>query len=70
MYCRRRYTESNIAAVQGQKRQDPVEPGRQPQVRGNRRRVEQRDQQEKEMDNTYSHGPVRKINNCHRRRRY
>lgn len=68
MYCRRRCTESNFAAVPRQERQDPVEPGRQPQVRGNRRLVEQRDQQEKEMDNAHSHGPVRKINN--RRRRY
>jgi len=36
-------TESNIVTTQGQKWQNPVGPGRKPQVRGHRRAAEQRD---------------------------
>lgn len=51
--------ESNIATTQGQKRQNPVGPGREPQVRGHRRAAEQRDQEEKEMDGAPAQSVVR-----------
>lgn len=52
-------TESNIVTTQGQKWQNPVGPGREPQVRGHRRAAEQRDQEEKEMDGASPQSVVR-----------
>jgi len=52
-------TESNIVTTQGQKWENPVRPGCEPQVRGHRRASEQRDQEEKEMDGASPQSVVR-----------
>lgn len=51
-HTRIRVTEPNIVATQRQKWQDAVGPGREPQVRRYSRTPEQRDQEEKEVDDT------------------
>jgi len=54
-----RVAESNIVTTQRQKRQNPIGIGREPQVRGHRPTVEQRDQKAKEMDDTAAQSIVR-----------
>jgi len=52
-------TEPNIFTTQGQKWQNTIKSGREPQVRGYRWAAEQRDQEKKEMDGTSTQSAVR-----------
>jgi len=56
----RTHAEPNIVTAERQERENAVGIGREPQVRGHRRTVEQRDQEAKEMDDTGPQSVVRR----------